>query len=187
MPRRRSNRCKTSPTTLAARKRQEQCVALRIKGLDLKEIAERVGCSTTTVYKDTKKALLCTEASIADKAQEWREINLKRYEKIIKAHFEAATEGQTIEIDGEKHAIPPSTKSADIVLKTIKQQVELMGLGSGPSHHNEAVHLIMPLVVMVRTLLMKELLDESPDKYQRIMDGIVSTLQLEGDQVEVVG
>ena len=103
---------KLSPRRIAAARKQEQALELRMAGLTWEAIAKRLGYTHHTSAIYAVRAAL--ERSLEEPSAEFRALTLKRLTKILNTHWPRMERGE----------IP----AANVCLKTIKDMRELMGV-----------------------------------------------------------
>lgn len=98
----------------AARKRKE-AIALRLAGMPWDEIADRVGyASAASACNAVTEALKKNQRELGAAADELRETEVARLDRLMAAHWPKALKGDP--------------KSSDIVLKCIAQRAKLLGV-----------------------------------------------------------
>jgi hypothetical protein len=97
--------------------RRQQALDLRLAGATYRQIGERLGVSPPIAWKHTQAAL---QQAPHEPAQEVREIELARLDRLHMAHWPQALGG--------------SVEATDRVLKLMDRRVRLLGLDQPASH-----------------------------------------------------
>jgi len=124
----------TDAKTIAVIERRYQVVALRRDGLTHREIAQELGISMATVTEDLKTILNDTIIKSAETAEENRQIQIDRLDRIIKSYsplaFEWHKEKMRDRATGKDVVVecPPDPKYAQMILAAEKRRAELLAL-----------------------------------------------------------
>ena len=96
---------KPSPQREAARlqaeQRRRECLALRVGGASIGEIAQALNLSKSTVHGHVKRALTDLAKADQDATARYRALNLQRLDKLLMAIWPAATTGKDIKATRE--------------------------------------------------------------------------------------
>ena len=92
-------RQKTSPIKVGAAERERQAVQMRIAGADYQTIADALGMVKSGAYKAVKRALEKTRQQTAESADELRQIEQNRLERLIVAAMPQALKGDVQSIE----------------------------------------------------------------------------------------
>ena len=92
-------RQKTSPIKVGAAERERQAVQMRIAGADYQTIADALGMVKSGAYKAVKRALEKTRKQTAESADELRQVEQHRLERLIVAAMPQAIKGDVQSID----------------------------------------------------------------------------------------
>lgn len=92
-------------------KAEAEAISLRTQGLTYREIAERMGCDTSTAWRRCQRAL---QAAPVEAATEHRSLELLRLEALHAAFWPKALEG--------------SIQAAKLILATMERRAKLLGL-----------------------------------------------------------
>lgn len=139
MPKKNSKRSARKPRgkdeEVAAR--QVKALDLRISGKSFRKIAAELKISLGQAYADVEAALSELRALRDEKAERLREIYLERIESIIDGHFVYATESfVVVDKDGLQVDLPPSEKSARVILAALERGAKLQGLDAPERHEH---------------------------------------------------
>ena len=86
----------TSPRRLRAAERQRQALELRKAGASYPEIARTLGCALSSAHKSVSAAL---QKTLQEPAAEVRQLELDRLDRLMRALWPAAIEGDPNVID----------------------------------------------------------------------------------------
>lgn len=96
---------KPSPQREAARlqaeQRRRECLALRVGGASIGEIAQALNLSKSTVHGHVKRALTDLAKADQDATARYRALNLQRLDKLLMAIWPSATTGKDIKATRE--------------------------------------------------------------------------------------
>lgn len=136
---------KASSGRIKAAERRGEAWVLRKQGHSMRDIADRLGSTKSTIDRDLKRVLDDLNSRTLDAAVEARELDLARLDDLLLAWFPTATrsgEGQAAE-DADEADVPPdfmerleaawreaamSKQAAEILLKVLEQRAKLLGL-----------------------------------------------------------
>lgn len=105
---------RSHPDRVVATEKQLHALELRKQGLNYEEIAEMMGISRQGAWDAVSKGLK-NYARVTDEiAEDVREMEIARMDKMLATHLDLAVEG--------------STRSAEIVLKIMDRRAKLLGL-----------------------------------------------------------
>ena len=107
----------TSARTETLRRRQTECLELRMTGATIRQIAEAIGVSPATAHRDVRAALKRLAKQDAEVTKGYRHLNLARLDRLLLGLWGAATSGNNLAATREARAI-------------IRAQNDLLGLNA---------------------------------------------------------
>jgi hypothetical protein len=97
---------------------------LRLRGKTIREIAAAVGVSVQTAHADVTAVLTRIKADANDTAEQVRQLEIERLDKMLDAFWLGVLDG--------------NEKAADVVLKVQARRAKLLGLDAPEQHSVEA-------------------------------------------------
>lgn len=91
----------TEATRLQAEQRRRECLALRVGGASMAEIAQALNLSKSTVHGHIKRALDDLAKADRDGTARYRALNLQRLDKLLMAIWPTATSGKDVKATRE--------------------------------------------------------------------------------------
>jgi len=102
--------------------RQSSALDLRQSGWSFRAIGEKLGISHVQAWQDVKDALQELQALNADKAEDYRQLELERLDALTKAL--------------EPMAMVGNTNSVNAYIRVMEQRAKLLGLYAPEKHEN---------------------------------------------------
>ncbi|WP_287418137.1 sigma-70 region 4 domain-containing protein [Oceanithermus sp.] len=120
-------RQKAGPRTLSARELERQAFALRLQGYTYDQIGERLGRPRSTVHKAVQRALERRVKEIEGQADELRQMELDRIDRLLVALESRISEGD-----------PAAINSANRLMET---RIKLLGLNA-PEQRDVSLRIV---------------------------------------------
>ncbi len=118
----------TRPRDVAAQENTTRALQLRIAGATFEEIAGALNLShRSRAYDAVKRGLRDLKSATLDSAEEYRDLQMERAEKLLRAVWGDAI-GRVV---GEGQRLPPDLKAQAAALKIMAFQSKLMGIDGG--------------------------------------------------------
>ena len=108
----------TSKAKAGKQEKQEKALQLRIEGCSYREIAKKMKCSRTQAHTYVVDALKESTSRIAKSADDLRDLELERLDKLIKGLYPKAKKGDT--------------QAVTSLLKVMEQRQKLTGIQAAP-------------------------------------------------------
>lgn len=132
----RGSRAATSATRIAAARRREECVQMRLAGHSIGAIAAAVKLSPSTVHAHLTESMAQAVARIADTNEEIRRIEIDRLDLLLVSVWADAMSGSVLHTD---RALRIMERRAKLLGLDAPVRAELTGRDGGPMERRDYV------------------------------------------------
>lgn len=108
----------TTPDGLRRAERRAAALRLRLDGLTIRQVADRLGVDQATVRRDLADAATATQEETERLAAELRQLQAAEYRSLVEAWLPVATH-----VDDKRAA-----RAADVAMRAMSQEAQLHGL-----------------------------------------------------------
>lgn len=140
----------------------------RIAGFTYRQIADKIGCSTSTAHDLVKHELFDTTDVMRDQVREGRQIELARVEKMINRCWLSA-------FPAEPNA-KPDYDAIRTILRCSERKAKLLGLEAPQKHQVDMNHLNSQVALVVE-MIARVIPDESVPQVYAAVEEAMGTIE----------